>query len=107
MDLELNWGGPGYPEYQGLMKVSRGEREAAGAQASVTRALQSEAQSLQSMMRTQFAEQQGLLNNTIIPQLTGMATNPQGFGATAMAAMRAQAIGTIGTQTASQLQAAQ
>lgn len=101
---QLNWGGPGYAEYQGYMKVSGGEKKAAGQQTAITTALQNQATMLTDMAKTQFAEQQSLLNNTLIPQLTAMATNPEGFGAEAMAAMRSQAIGTIGTQTSMQLQ---
>jgi hypothetical protein len=105
--MELRWGGKGYSAYEVVMKVSSGENKAAGQQQQITQGLQTESQNLINMMNTQFAEQQGLLNNTLIPQLTQMATNPQGFGAQAMAAMRSQAIGTIGTQLASQLQQSQ
>lgn len=93
--FDINWGGEGYPEYQGWMKVSSGEKTAANLQTQTSNYLSN-------MMQTQFAEQQGLLNNVLIPQLTQMATHPQGFGAGALAAMRSQAIGTIGTQMASQ-----
>jgi hypothetical protein len=61
-----------------------------------------EATYLQSMMKTQFAEQQGLLNNVLLPQLQQMATNPQGFGAKALSAMQSQLINTVGTQLSSQ-----
>lgn len=97
MTLSINWGGDGYPEYQGYLKVSGGEKRAAKAQAGLT-------SSLTSMMKTQFAEQQNLLNNFLIPQLQSMVTNPQGFGAQALSAMRSQAISTIGTQFTSQKQ---
>jgi hypothetical protein len=98
MDPRLdNWGGPGYAEYQGYMKVSGAEKTAHNQTAD-------EASYLQNMMKTQFSEQQNLLNNVLIPQLTHMATNPQGFGAQALAAMRSQTINTIGGQLASQQQ---
>jgi len=61
-----------------------------------------ESQYLQSMMKTQFKEQQDLLNKVLIPQLTQMATNPEGFGVKALAAMQSQLINTVGTQMASQ-----
>lgn len=77
------------------MKVSGGEKEAAAQ-------TQQQAQYLTNMMQTQFGEQQNLLNHILLPQLQQMATNPQGFGPQAMAAMRAQTIGTIGTQLAAQ-----
>lgn len=95
MDLQLNWGGPGYPAYDGCMKVSGQEKAAEASTAS-------EAQMLQGWMGTQFQEQQNLLNKVLIPQLTQMVTNPQGFGAQALAAMRSQTIGTIGTQLSSE-----
>ena len=91
----MNWGGEGYADYQGWMKSSSGEHHAANQTAN-------EAQLLGSWMQTQFQEQQNLLNKVLIPQLTHMATNPQGFGAPALAAMRAQTIGTIGAQLSSQ-----
>lgn len=100
--MELNWGGPGYSDYQGYMKVSGAERTAAGQQANITTSLSNYSQSLMSMANTQFSEMQGLLNNTIIPQLTQMATNPQGFGMQALAEMKGQAIDTIGGQAAAQ-----
>lgn len=50
----------------------------------------------------QYSEMQNLLNKTIIPQLTQMATNPQGFGAQALSAMRSTLINQVGTQAASQ-----
>lgn len=61
-----------------------------------------EATQLQGMMTTQFKEQQDLLNKVIVPQLTQMATNPEGFGATALAAMQSQLINTVGSQLSSQ-----
>lgn len=91
----MNWGGPGYPEYQGYLKVSDAEKQAQAQS-------QQESQYLQSMMQTQFKEQQGLLNNVLIPQLTQMAQNPQGFGAQALAAMQSQMINTVGSQLSSQ-----
>jgi hypothetical protein len=53
------------------------------------------------MMNKQFAQQQSIMK-MFLPQLQQMATNPQGFGAAAMAAMRSQTINTIGSQLASQ-----
>jgi len=53
-------------------------------------------------MQTQFLERQGLLNTVLIPRLTQMTMNPQGFGAQALAAMKSQTIGTIGSQLAAQ-----
>jgi hypothetical protein len=91
----LNWGGEGYPEYQAYMKVSGGERTAANAQAQ-------DSQYLQNMMQTQFSEQQNLLNHVLIPQLQQWATHPPGFGMQALAAMRSQALDTIGGQFAAQ-----
>lgn len=61
-----------------------------------------EATQLQGMMTTQFKEQQDLLNKVIIPQLTQMATNPEGFGAKALATMQSQLINTVGSQLSSQ-----
>jgi hypothetical protein len=93
----MNWGGEGYNDYQGYMKVSNAEKQAQ-AQA------QQESQFLQSMMKTQFAESQTLLNSVLLPQLKQMATNPQGFGAKALADMQSQLINTVGSQYASQTQ---
>lgn len=93
--FDVNWGGPGYPAYAVEMKVSGGEKTAASQTAQ-------ESQYLMNMMKQQFGEQQNLLNNVLVPQLQQMATNPQGFGAQALAAMRSQTIGTIGTQLAEQ-----
>jgi hypothetical protein len=53
-------------------------------------------------MQTQFKEQQDLLNNVLLPQLKQMATDPQGFGAKALADMQSKLINTVGTQFASQ-----
>lgn len=92
---DINWGGPGYPAYDGEMKVSPAET-AAQQQTALN------AQWLSDMMRRQFSESQNLLNGTLLPQLTQMVTNPQGFGAKEVAAVRSQTIGTIGTQLASQ-----
>lgn len=100
MVIPLNWGGEGYATYECYLKVSGGEKTAAKAQAGLT-------SSLSSMMKTQFAEQQGLLNNFLIPQLESMVTNPTGFGATAIAAMKSQSISNIGRQFAAQTQQAQ
>lgn len=93
--MTINWGGNGFPEYQGYLKVS-GEEKQAHAQSV------QESQFLQNMMQTQFSEQQGLLNNFLIPQLKQMATNPEGFGAKALADMQSQLINTVGSQFASQ-----
>ena len=93
--FDFNWGGAGYATYEVFLKVSGAERTAQAQTAQ-------ESQYLMNMMQTQFGEQQNLLNNMLIPQLQQMATNPQGFGAQQMAAMRAQTIGTIGTQLAEQ-----
>jgi len=74
---EINWGGAGYADYQGYMKVSGQEKAAENLTAQ-------ESRQLGTWMQTQFSEQQNLLNNVMIPQqLTQMATNPQGFGAQA------------------------
>src|SRR5215475_3390347 len=67
--FDVNWGGEGYAEYQGWMKVSSGEKTAANQQAGITTSLQSDAQTLQTMAQSQFQEQQSLLNNVLIPQL--------------------------------------
>src|SRR5215471_17410559 len=96
MDPRLeNWGGPGYANYQGYMKVSSGEKAAAAQQTATS-------QYLTNMFQTQFGEQQNLLMAHLIPQLLQMATHPEGFGAGALASMRSQAIGTIGAQLQSQ-----
>lgn len=57
-----------------------------------------ESQDLQADFKSQFKEQQGLLNNFLIPQLEGMVNNPQGFGATALADMNANLVNTVGQQ---------
>lgn len=57
-----------------------------------------ESQDLQADFKSQFKEQQGLLNNFLIPQLEGMITNPQGFGATALADMTSNLVNTTGQQ---------
>jgi len=57
---------------------------------------------LQTMMQTQFGEQQDLLKNVLLPQLTQMANNPEGFGAKALSAMQSQLINTVGSQVSSQ-----
>lgn len=93
--LEINWGGLGYPTYEVEMKVSGKENTAYDAQSQMST-------SLMSMMNTQFGEMQGLLNNFLIPQLKQMVTDPTGFGAKALAAMKSATIQTIGTQLASQ-----
>lgn len=93
--MNYNWGGPSYATYDGCMKVSGQEKSAENLTAS-------EAQMLQGWMGKQFGEQQGWLNNIIMPQLQQMFTNPQGFGAPALAAMRSKTIGTIGAQLSSQ-----
>lgn len=95
MCKHCNWGGEGYPAYEVVMKASDAQKQA-------QQQSQQEAQFLQSMMQTQFGEQQQLLNKVLIPQLTQMAQNPQGFGAQALAAMQSQLINTVGTQFASQ-----
>lgn len=61
-----------------------------------------ESKYLQTMMQTQFKEQQDLLNHVLLPQLKQMATDPQGFGAKALADMQSKLINTVGTQFASQ-----
>ena len=57
-----------------------------------------EASSMMADFTQQFGEQQSLLNNTLIPQLEGMISNPQGFGATAIADMNANLVNTVGQQ---------
>lgn len=95
MCKHCNWGGEGYPAYEVAMKASDAQKQA-------QQQSQQEAQFLQNMMKTQFGEQQDLLNKVLIPQLTQMASNPQGFGAQALAAMQSQLINTVGGQFASQ-----
>lgn len=98
--MTLNWGGEGYNDYQGYMKISGAEKQA-------QEQTVQESNFLQQMMQTQFAEQQQLLNSFLIPQLKQMATDPQGFGAKALANMQSQLINTVGSQYASQTQAIQ
>jgi hypothetical protein len=100
MNYDMNWGGPGYATYEVEMKVSGQEKTAANMTSQ-------ESSFLMNMLQTQFSEQQNLLTKVLIPQLQNMATNPQGFGAQAMADIRAQTVGTIGTQLTSQRQALQ
>lgn len=92
---QLEWGGRGYATYEVVLKVSGKEKQAENLTAT-------EAQMLQGWMGTQFGEQQNWLNNIIMPQLKQMFTNPPGFGAQGLAAMRSQTIGTIGAQLSSQ-----
>lgn len=92
---DVNWGGPGFCSYDGFLKVSQAEKDAQAQSAA-------ESKQLQDMMNTQFKESQALLNNVLIPQLTAMATDPQGFGAKALAAMQSTLINTVGTQLSSQ-----
>lgn len=92
---DLNWGGPGYATYEVVMKVSGGEKTAANLQAN-------ESQILMGWMQKQFGEQQGWLNNVIMPQLQHMAINPPGFGLPAISAMRANLISTLGGQLEAQ-----
>lgn len=91
---DLNWGGSGYPTYDGEMKVS-------GKENSTYSTMSQESQFLMNMMQTQFGEMQGVFNYLVNP-LKQMITNPQGFGAKALADMNAMAIGTVGTQLANQ-----
>jgi hypothetical protein len=93
--MTFNWGGEGYCDYQGYCKVTHDMTQAKNQTID-------EANFLQNMMKTQFGEQQDLLNKVLIPQLTQMATNPQGFGAKALADMQSQLINTVGGQYASQ-----
>lgn len=102
--LHLNWGGPGYAEYQGYCKVSKGEQQAAQAQAQASQAMAQQARVMTGIMQQQFAQQQSVLS-VLMPQLKAMATNPQGFGVQAMAAMTSATINTLGGQLASQQQA--
>jgi len=93
---DLWWGGsPEYATYEGFCKVSD-EEKAAQAQSA------QESKYLQNMMQVQFKEQQDLLNNVLLPQLKQMATDPQGFGAKALADMQSKLISTVGSQFASQ-----
>jgi hypothetical protein len=93
--MNLTWGGPGYNAYEVVMKVSQAEKDAQAQSAQ-------ESKYLQNMMQVQFKEQQDLLNNVLLPQLKQMATNPQGFGAKALADMQSKLISTVGSQFASQ-----
>lgn len=61
-----------------------------------------EAQMMQGWMGTQFGEQQGWLNNIIMPQLQHMFTNPPGYNAQSLAAARSATIGTTGAQLSSE-----
>src|SRR6266705_2694515 len=94
-EMNMNWGGEGYPAYDGFLKVSDAEKAAQAQSAQ-------ESKYLQNMMQVQFKEQQDLLNNVLLPQLKQMATNPQGFGAKALADMQSKLINTVGSQFASQ-----
>jgi hypothetical protein len=98
-----NWGGPGYATYEGFCKVSSAETSAYQAQANAENAMAKQSQAMVGIMNKQFAAQQSVLN-VLMPQLTAMAKNPQGFGAQAMAAMTSQMINTIGTQLTGQQQ---
>lgn len=91
----INWGGPGYASYEVEMKASGKEKDAQNLQAS-------ESQMLMGWAGKQFGEQQGWLNNIIMPQLQKMFTNPEGFGLKALSDMRSQAISTIGGQLEAQ-----
>lgn len=62
---------------------------------------------LQNTFQTQFGEQQGLLNNFLIPQLQGMITNPAGFGPAGLADLTSQLVNTTGAQAANAKQGAQ
>lgn len=95
MTFDMNWGGPSYPAYDGFLKQTD-EEKAAQAQSA------QESKYLQTMMQTQFKEQQDLLNNVLLPQLKQMATDPQGFGAKALADMQSKLVSTVGSQYASQ-----
>jgi hypothetical protein len=57
--------------------------------------------------QTQFAEQQGYLNQFLVPQLQSMFLNPQGFGPTAMADLEASLVNTTGAQAANAKQNSQ
>jgi hypothetical protein len=67
---------------------------------------QSEANTMQADFSSQFKEQQGLLNSFLIPQLEGMISDPQGFGATAIADMNANLVNTTGAQALNATKAA-
>ena len=96
----LSWGGEGYADYQGYAYMT-------GPETSAWNQLGYDTSVMNSWMTNQFKEMQGLLNQTIIPALKQMATNPQGFGAQALAAMRSQAIGSISEGYSSAVQAQQ
>jgi hypothetical protein len=98
--FDMNWGGEGYADYQGYAKVTGQETTAQSLNGWETSVMQS-------WMMNQFTEQQNLLTKTIIPQLTQMATNPTGFGASALSAMKSQLQDTLGTQLSSQQQSLQ
>jgi hypothetical protein len=98
--MELNWGGPGYATYEVLNKKSSQETHTFGSMQQLT-------QQLQGAYTTQFRHMQGLLNNVIVPGLTQMFQNPQGFGTAGLAAMKSQLQNTLASQYTSQLQGLQ
>jgi len=54
-------------------------------------------QQLMDTFKTQFGEQQAILS-VLTPQLEGMASNPEGFGATEYAALQAKIVNDTGAQ---------
>jgi hypothetical protein len=93
---KLNWGGEGYAAYDGYCYMT-------GPETTAWNQLGYELSNMNNWMNLQFREQQGLLNNFLIPQLESFVNNPPGFGATALASMRSGLIGNIGSQLSSQV----
>lgn len=97
---KLNWGGEGYAAYDGYAYMT-------GPETSAWNQLGYEVSNMNNWMNLQFKEQQGLLNNFLIPQLESFVTNPPGFGATALSAMRTTMMGNISSQLTSQVRGVQ
>lgn len=69
-------------------------------QISIEQQIASFSSQLQGIFQQQFAQQQSLLN-FLTPQLESMAKNPQGFGATELAALQSNLINQVGQATTS------
>lgn len=102
--MALDWGGERYPAYRAELKVSSEQKAAYNSQVAMTNASMGMMNTYMGMMQTQFAQQQNLLNNVLIPQYQEWVNNPSGLGLEAMAAMKSQAMQTVGGQLASQQQ---
>jgi hypothetical protein len=93
-----------YPEGATLVRLCGGP-----SQAEINAQQQAAAESGQLLadFQTQFAEQQGYLNQFLVPQLQSMFLNPQGFGPTAIADLDAQLVNTTGAQALNAKQSSQ